>query len=110
MKTVSKNAVPYSDKQFARAKRARQLYHAIGEPSVDNFRHAIRANMIQGCPVTVKDINIAERIFGPGVPTIKGKNTRKPPKAVILKKQRLTLTLKPLMKLPANCVYAILAV
>ena len=64
------------------AKRARKLYHSVGAPTVENFKHMLRSNIIKDCPVTVKDVNIAEKIFGPDVGTLKGKTTRRKPNAV----------------------------
>ena len=39
-------------------------------------------NAIQNCPVTVKDVKIAERIFGQDMLSLKGKSTRRKPKPV----------------------------
>ena len=75
--TVKENRLGYTQRQFERAKRARALYHKTSCPSLEAFKHLIRQNIIQDCPVTVEDINIAERIFGPDVGTLKGKTTRR---------------------------------
>jgi hypothetical protein len=39
-------------------------------------------NVIQNCPVTVEDVNIADKIFGPDMSSLKGKSTRRKPKPV----------------------------
>jgi hypothetical protein len=46
-------------------------------------KNLVRANMIKDCPVSVKDINIAEQIFGPSMSVLKGKSRRKTPKTVM---------------------------
>ena len=51
-------------------------------PTVENFKYILRQNIIQNCPVTVEDVNIAKKIFGPDMGTLKGKTTRKKPKPV----------------------------
>jgi hypothetical protein len=38
--------------------------------------------MIQNCPVTVEDVDISEKIFGPDMSSLKGKSTRQKPKPV----------------------------
>ena len=38
--------------------------------------------MIRNCPVTSKDVLVAEEIFRPSVSRLKGKSTRQAPKAV----------------------------
>jgi hypothetical protein len=61
---------------------ARKLDLVIGCPSVENFKAILRQNIIKNCPVTVADVNIAERIFGPDIRTLKGKSTRQKPTPV----------------------------
>ena len=39
-------------------------------------------NVIKNCPVMTEDVNIAERIFGKDVSSLKGKSTRRKPKPV----------------------------
>ena len=49
-------------------------------PTVENFKALLRMNAIQICPVTVKDMKIAEHIFGPDMSSLKGMSTRSKPK------------------------------
>eukprot|EP00978_Attheya_sp_CCMP212_P000843 scaffold1766_cov39-Attheya_sp.AAC.3 len=49
---------------------------------MDNFKSLLRMNIIKNCPVTTEDVNIAEKIFGPDVSSLKGKSTRRKPKPV----------------------------
>jgi hypothetical protein len=74
--TISENREGYTQRQFDNAKQARKLYHIIGCPSIENFKAILRQNIIKNCPVTIEDVNIAERIFGPDIGTLKGKSTR----------------------------------
>ena len=81
--SVEENKKGYTERQFKRAKEARALYHKVGTPTVENFKALIRQNLIQNCPVTVEDIIIAEKIFGPDISSLKGKSTRTKPKPVV---------------------------
>jgi hypothetical protein len=83
MSSVEENKKFYTPNQFERAKKARDLYHAIGTPSINDFKAMLRMNMISNNPVTTEDINVAERIFGPDIGTLKGKTTRQNPVQVI---------------------------
>ena len=49
----------------------------VGCPTVENLKHILRQKIIKNCPVTIQDVNIAEKIFGPDVGTLKGKTTRR---------------------------------
>jgi hypothetical protein len=39
-------------------------------------------NAIKNCPVTTEDVNIAEKIFGKDMSSLKGKSTRRSPPVV----------------------------
>ena len=81
--TVKENRNFYTERQFERAKRARDLYHAVGTPSINDFKAILRMNTISDNPVTTKDIVLAEKIFGPDIGSLKGKSTRNPPIPVV---------------------------
>ena len=78
--TLAENRSNHSHRDFERAKKARKLYHVIGAPSIKNFKMMLRSNQIRNCPVTEKDVDLAEKIFGPDVATLKGKLVRTQPK------------------------------
>jgi hypothetical protein len=76
IKTVKENRVGYTQRQFEQAKRARELYHIVGAPTIETFKTLIKMNAIRNCPVTTEDVNIAEKIFGADMSSLKGKLTR----------------------------------
>jgi hypothetical protein len=80
--TVAENRKNYTQRQFDRAKEARKLYHNLGTPTVQNFKALLKANMVANCPITTEDVDIAEKIFGPSMSSLKGKSTRRSPKPV----------------------------
>ena len=65
------------------AKRAKKFYHSLGCPSIATLKNLIRMNMIKNCPVTMEDIVIAKKIYGPDPSKLKGKSTQSQPPAVI---------------------------
>ena len=74
--TVRENRLHFTPRQNKRALEARALYHKIGCPTVENFKHILCTNIIKNCPVTIEDVNIAEKIYGPDIGMLKGKTTR----------------------------------
>jgi hypothetical protein len=46
------------------------------------MKSIVKSNLIVNCPVTVEDIDRAEKIYGPSVPILKGKTTRQTPLSV----------------------------
>ena len=82
--TVEEQRHGLTERQYQRAVRARYLYHAIGRPTIENFKHILKANTIRNCPVTVEDVKLAERLFGPDVGTLKGKSKRRKPMPVVV--------------------------
>jgi hypothetical protein len=45
--TVKENRVGYTQRQFEQAKRARELYHIFGTPSIELFKTLIKMNAIK---------------------------------------------------------------
>jgi hypothetical protein len=75
IKTVKENRVGYTQRQFEQAKRARELYLIVGMPTIETFKTLIKMNAIRNCPVTMEDVNIAKKIFGADMLSLKGKLT-----------------------------------
>ena len=48
----------------------------MGAPSVENFKMTLWSNQIRNCPVTEKDTELSEKIFGPDMESLKGKSVR----------------------------------
>jgi hypothetical protein len=74
--TVAENRGFYTPCQFEQAKHAHELFHSLGHPSVSDMKAIIRMNAIKNNPNTTKDIEMAEKIFGPDISSLKGKTTR----------------------------------
>jgi len=83
LNTVDENKQLYSDRQIDRAKKARDLYHALGTPTVKDLKAAIRMNAVANNPITTQDIDLAEKVFGPDISSLKGKTTRQKPIPVV---------------------------
>ena len=77
--TVKENMVGFTKREVDGAKLARKIYHSLGCPTLESFKHALRTNLIKNCPITTQDAINAEQIFGPDIGSLKGKTTRKPP-------------------------------
>jgi hypothetical protein len=75
--TVKGNMEGFTKQEVDGAKKAQKLYHAMGNPSVAVMKHAIRVNAIKNLEVTTQDVINMEAIFGPDVPTLKGKTTQR---------------------------------
>ena len=63
--------------KIKKAEAARQMLHALGVPTTDELKRLISTNQIKNSKVTCEDIDLAEKILGPDIATIKGKTTRK---------------------------------
>jgi Reverse transcriptase (RNA-dependent DNA polymerase) len=83
IESVEENKAMYTDRQIKRAKTARQIYHALGTPSVNDFKAVLKMNAIKNLPITIEDIKLAEQIFGPDIGALKGKTTRQKPSPVV---------------------------
>jgi hypothetical protein len=83
LETVNENKKFYTKRQFEQAKRARELLYSLGYPSINDMKAIIWMNAIKNNPVTTEDVDIAKKIFGPDIATLKGKTTRRAPIPVI---------------------------
>ena len=77
--TVDGQKKKYSDLDVRRATKARKLQDTIGFPSIASYLKMIDNNLILNCPVTRRDVMIAEDIFGTNANIVKGKAVRQQP-------------------------------
>jgi hypothetical protein len=83
VKSVNENKLLYTDRQIQHAKLASSIYHAMGTPLLKDFKSIITSNMVKSIPITIDDINKAEKVFGPNVGVLKGKTTQQKPAPVV---------------------------
>jgi hypothetical protein len=76
IESVDENKAFFTDRQFHRAKHAREIYYALGTPSLRDFKMIITSNQIRNLPINIEDVTIAEKVFGPDIGSLKGKPTR----------------------------------
>ena len=62
---------------------ARNIYHMVGAPNLRDLNIILRHNIIHNFPVTVEDIDIVDKIFGPDVSSLKAITTIQSPKVVV---------------------------
>jgi hypothetical protein len=55
----------------------------MGTPPVQDLKAPLRMNMIYHDPVTISDIELAEKIFGQDIGSLKGKTVRRKPIPVV---------------------------
>ena len=84
MNTPEENLKCLSPRQKNRAKQDRDLYEAMGTPTVDNLKEMIWMNLIKENVMTTDDVNLATKYYGPDVGGIKGKTTRSNPTSVVI--------------------------
>jgi hypothetical protein len=74
--TVAENREHYTDRDYQRAKLARQIQQTIGRPNTKHFIQIIENNLLPKVPITKADIIAAENIFGPDLGSLKAKTVR----------------------------------
>ena len=72
----------YITSKFEREKQALQLYHIIRTPTVQKIKLLLRIYTTVNCTIIMKDVDIAEKIFGTDIRILKGKITKTKPKPV----------------------------
>jgi hypothetical protein len=73
----------YSDRQLKRADAARNLLHTLAYPTVRDMKTVLKMNSIKNCPVTEQDVDLAVKIYGNDLASLKGKTTRRKPTPVV---------------------------
>ena len=80
--TVRENFEGYTKHNLEKAKEARRLQGMVGNPTEHEFVGMVREKLIANCPITVRDVDNANRIFGPDLANLRGKTTRTKPDRV----------------------------
>ncbi len=75
--TVADNRSNYTNRDYSRAVLARQIQKMIGRPSTRTFISIVENNLLPNCPITKRDIEAAEHIFGRDVGSLMGKTVRR---------------------------------
>ena len=82
IQTVEGNMEGFTKKEIARAQKAADLYIKLIYPSGKDFDWVVLSNQIEDCPVTLRDVEVARKIWGKNVAALKGKTVRKAPTLV----------------------------
>jgi len=80
--TVRENFEGYSCHEVEKAKEAWRIQGMIANPTEREFAGIVREQLLTNCPVTVRDIDNANRIFGPDLVNLRGETTRTKPERV----------------------------
>ena len=80
--TVRDNDKHITNNDYLQAVRAHELQVMIGHPSDKDLIKILKTSSLPNCPVTPRDVIIANKVFGPDVGALKGKTTRRGPPIV----------------------------
>ena len=92
--SVSVNKSSFTRKQIEGADRALRLQSSIGWPSTSKFKHIVSHNLLRNCNITADDISRSIAIYGPPIPLLQGKSTRRTPSKPNVQYQKLPLKVK----------------
>ena len=74
--TVKDNKKNFTNNNYLRAIRARELQVTVGCPSDKDLIKILKASSLPNCPVMPRNVLIANKLFAPDVGALKGKTTR----------------------------------
>ena len=73
VETVRGNFGGFTKNEVLRAKQARRAQAMMGNPSKKDYKTMVSNNLIPECPITSTDITNARAVFGPDLPSVRGK-------------------------------------
>jgi hypothetical protein len=82
METAESNMALFTKRQIHGANLACNLQAGLAFPSNPDMKWAIQSNLIKDCPVTIKDMGMAIKVWGPNIAMLKGKTVRAMPPVV----------------------------
>ncbi len=74
--TVASKREGYTHRKYSEAEEARSAFGLVGYPSDCDFQNIVRAKLICNYPNMCSAINTANNLFGPDIPSLKGKSVR----------------------------------
>ena len=77
--TVHKNFEGYTKHDLEKVKKVRRLQGMVGNPTKCKFVGMVHDKLIANCPITVRDIDNPNQVFGPDLANLRGKITRTKP-------------------------------
>jgi hypothetical protein len=80
--TVRGNFEGYTCHEVERAREVQRIQGMIANPTEREFAGMVHEQLLTNCPVTVRDVDKANQIFGPDVANLRGKMTRIKPDCV----------------------------
>jgi hypothetical protein len=77
LNAVSGNKEGFSQREIKGAETAKALHAKLGCPSMRDYKWVIQSNQIKDCPVTARDVDVSNKIWGKNIAVLKGKTARK---------------------------------
>jgi Zinc knuckle. len=82
VQTVTQNERTYRCREIQSAKAAQDVSKLLLHPAQSRIEKIVGGNFISNLPITLADVRRAKKIYGPSVPSIKGRTTRRTPTTV----------------------------
>ena len=82
METVESNMALFSKRQLQDAMKVQDLRAGLAFPSDRDMTWALQSNIIKDCPLLVRDLRTATKVYGKSIAMLKGKTVRSAPPAV----------------------------